>query len=168
MNFKFPWQKKKLQFPLVRVDDRLLHGQVVVGWGQQLSLKRFVLVSERLGQDAAYASALKNLVPEDMTAAILSLGEAAKRWEEGDFAEPGTMVVLESAGDALKLFKQGASLKSLTLGGLHFREGSEEYLPYVFLSRWDKLALEELMNNGVRVECQDLPTTKPSPYKGSL
>ena len=166
MKFNFPWQSKKLQFPLVRIDDRLLHGQVVVGWGQQLPLSRFVLASDRLGRDAAYNSALENLIPRDMSATALSLSEAAKRWKQEEFAGQGTMVVLESTGDALKLFKQGAPLKTLTLGGIHFREGSEEYLPYIFLSRWDRLALEELINNGVRVVCQDLPTTKPTPYKG--
>ena len=99
MKFNFPWQSKKLQFPLVRIDDRLLHGQVVVGWGQQLPLSRFVLASDRLGRDAAYNSALENLIPRDMSATALSLSEAAKRWKQEEFTGQGTMVVLESTGD---------------------------------------------------------------------
>ena len=158
--------KFAIRFPLVRVDDRLLHGQVIVGWGQQLSLEHLILVSDRVKEDAAYTSAMTSLAPPELHAEIVSLAEAAQRWDSNEFAKRRTMLVLETTGDALKLHKQGAPLKLLTIGGLHFRESSEEFLPYVFLSRWDRVALDELTGLGVRVVCQDLPTTKPIPYPG--
>jgi mannose/fructose/N-acetylgalactosamine-specific phosphotransferase system component IIB len=67
--------------------------------------------------------------------------------------------------DALKLMRLGAPIKVLTLGGLHFREGREELLPYVFLSEWDRTTLQELLNLGVKIQCQDLPTSTPIPYE---
>jgi PTS system mannose-specific IIB component len=166
MKLTLPWNKERLRFPLVRVDDRLLHGQVVVGWGQQFGLERLILVSDRVRNDAAYASAMKSLAPPELKVEVMSLSEAAPLWESKEFVKSRTMLVLETTGDALKLHKQGVPLKLLIIGGLHFRETSEEFLPYVFLSRWDRIALDELTGQGVRVVCQDLPTAKPVPYPG--
>ncbi|MBU0690482.1 PTS sugar transporter subunit IIB [bacterium] len=166
MKLALSWKKDKLQFPLVRVDDRLLHGQVIVGWGSQLSLTGLVLASDRIKSDVAYASALKSIVPPDLDVTIETLASASANWTAKEYNESRIMIVLESAGDALKLFKSGAPLKKLILGGIHFREGSEEFLPYIFLSRWDKVALSELLNQGIRIVCQDLPATKPTPYTG--
>lgn len=166
MKLTFPWKKDKLQFPLVRVDDRLLHGQVIVGWGHQLSLTKLVLVSDRVKADPAYASALSSMVPPDLNVSIESLADAASNWNAKPSKEDRVMIVLESVGDALKLVKSGVPLKNLMLGGIHFREGSDEILPYIFLSRWDRIALKELQTHGVRIVCQDIPATKPTPYSG--
>lgn len=166
MKLAFPWKKDKLQFPLVRIDDRLLHGQVIVGWGSQLSLTKFVLASDRVKSDAAYASALTSIVPPEFGVTVETLTNVAAAWNAKEYNDGRIMIVLESTGDALKLVKSGAPLKRLVLGGIHFREGKEEFLPYIFLSRWDRIALTELLNLGVRIACQDLPATKPIPYTG--
>jgi len=166
MKLPIPWKKDKLQFPMVRIDDRLLHGQVIVGWGHQFELTRFIVASDRVKKDQAYVSALQSLVPPDMNATVESLQDTAENWSEKRYNGERMMIVLESTGDALKLFKAGAPLKQVTLGGLHFREESEEVLPYLFLSRWDRLALTELINNGVKIVCQDLPASKSTPYTG--
>ncbi|MBU1638265.1 PTS sugar transporter subunit IIB, partial [bacterium] len=116
MKLAFPWKKDKLQSPLVRVDDRLLHGQVIVGWGSQLSLTKVVLASDRVKSDVAYASALKSIVPPDIEVTIETLASASANWAAKEYNESRIMIVLESAGDALKLFKSGAPLKKLILG----------------------------------------------------
>jgi mannose/fructose/N-acetylgalactosamine-specific phosphotransferase system component IIB len=166
MKLSLPWKKDTLQFPLVRVDDRLLHGQVIVGWGHHLSLTQFVLASDRVKADAAYTSALSSLVPPDLEVSVETLADAASKWQQKEYKDGRIMIVLETTGDALKLVNSGAPLKQLMLGGIHFREGSEELLPYIFLSRWDRIALSELLSHGIRIVCQDLPATKPTPYSG--
>jgi PTS system mannose-specific IIB component len=166
MKLPFPWKKDKLQFPMVRVDDRLLHGQVIVGWGHQFELTRLIVASDRIKKDQTYVSALRSLVPSELEASVESLQTTAAHWREKHYDGERAMIVLESTGDVLKLLKAGAPLKQIMLGGLHFREGSEEFLPYIFLSRWDRVALKELMSHGVRIVCQDLPASKPTPYTG--
>jgi mannose/fructose/N-acetylgalactosamine-specific phosphotransferase system component IIB len=151
---------------MVRVDDRLLHGQVIVGWGHQFELNRLIVASDRIKQDQAYVAAVRSLVPTEIEASVETLQSAADQWRDKSLSESRAMIVLESTGDALKLMTAGAPLKQITLGGLHFREESEELLPYIYLSRWDRVALKELMDHGVRIVCQDLPASKPVPYTG--
>jgi PTS system mannose-specific IIB component len=166
MNLNLLRKNTRISFPLVRVDDRLLHGQVIVGWGQSIGICPMLLVSDRVTKDTPLAQTLRQIVPEEQQGDVITLEEAAERWKRGDFKKTRAMLVLETPVDALRLIKLGFPMKSLTLGGLHYREDREEFLPYIFLSEWDFVTLEEIMKEGVRVFCQDLPATKPVPFKG--
>jgi len=161
-----PWfrRENRLVFPVVRVDDRLLHGQVVVGWGQTLGVAPLLLVSDRVAKDDELSLTFRRLIPEELRGDIVPVTDAAERWVRGEFKNTRVMLVIETPVDALKMVRLGAPMKVLTLGGLHFREGREEFLPYVFLSDWDRTTLQELRALGVRIQCQDLPTSKPIPY----
>lgn len=163
---QFPWSRKKSDYPLVRIDDRLLHGQVVVGWVSAFGLERLIVANDRLLEDKALCAALKAGVSSEIRVDILDLDAAAAGLTSGEFATSKSMLVLESPGDALKLFHKGVPLKRIHVGGLHFREGSDELLPYVYLSNWDRMALDEMVERGVRVTCQDLPATTPVAYRG--
>lgn len=165
MNLPLLRRKNRLVFPLVRVDDRLLHGQVIVGWGQTLQLFPVLLISDRVSKDRLMSQTFRQLIPEEQKGDVISLAEAAQRWLRGDFKGTRAILVLEAPVDALKLVRLGVPLKELMLGGLHFREGREEVLPYIYLSEWDRTTLQELRHLGVKIRCQDLPATKPVPYE---
>lgn len=162
-----PWFRRKdqLVFPIVRVDDRLMHGQVVVGWGQALDIAPMLLVSDRVAKDSDLAATFRQLIPSEQKGDVITVAEAAERWQRGEFKNARAMLVVEAPVDALKLVRLGAQLKLLTIGGLHFREGREEVLTYVYLSDWDRTTLQELRGLGVRIVCQDLPGNKPIQYE---
>lgn len=164
MNLPLFRRKNGLIFPVVRVDDRLLHGQVVVGWGQTLGIAPLLLVSDRVVKDEQLSHTFRQLMPVEQRGEVVTVNDAAERWRRGEFKDARAMLVIETPVDALKMVRLGVPMKVLTLGGLHFREGRDEFLPYVFLSDWDRTTLQELRALGVRVQCQDLPTSKPIPY----
>lgn len=159
-------RKKKLVFPLIRVDDRLLHGQVIVGWVQALRLNPVYLACDRILREPALADALRNSIPPGATGDIITLEAAAQMWSNGELKNSRPMIILEHPVDALKLVRLGVPMKILTLGGMHFREERMEFLPYIFISEWDRVTLREIRQAGVTIVCQDLPTTKPTPFNG--
>lgn len=166
MFLKLALRNKGLVFPLVRVDDRLLHGQVIVGWAQALHLDRLIVASDRVLRDPVLAETMRALIPPEMKGDVVSLETAARKWRQGELNRSRSMIVLEHPVGALKLIRSGAPMKALILGGMHFREDRREYLPYIFLSEWDRAALREILQAGVVVVCRDLPTTRPVPYNG--
>jgi len=162
---KLPWKKEKIVYPIVRIDDRLIHGQVIVGWGQALEINPLILASDRVIKDEALMQTYRSIVPAEMGSEVLSVQETAERWQRGDFEQKRALIVVEAPVDALKLVRLGAPLKQLTIGGLHFREERQELLPYVFLSEWDRTTLAELRKEGVKIRCQDVPTADPVVYE---
>jgi mannose/fructose/N-acetylgalactosamine-specific phosphotransferase system component IIB len=165
MNLPLFRTRDRLVFPVVRVDDRLLHGQVIVGWGQTLNLHPVWLVSDRVARDTSQSTLFRQLIPPEQNGEVVTVADAADRWVRGELKDARALLVLETPVDVLKMVRLGAPVKVLSLGGLHFREGREEVLPYIYLSEWDRTTLRELRGLGVKVCCQDLPSTRPVPYE---
>jgi PTS system mannose-specific IIB component/fructoselysine and glucoselysine-specific PTS system IIB component len=147
---------------VVRVDDRLVHGQVVVGWGRALRLRHLVLVDDAI-RDSQWEQDLYRMgVPEGMVlefASVTEAGAAFPRWvAEGAH----TMVILGSIDTLVRLCAV-APVARVNLGGLHAGEGRRERLPYVFLSDGELAQLRALAALGVAVTAQDVPTARAVP-----
>jgi len=147
---------------VVRVDDRLVHGQVVVGWGRALRLRRLVLVDDEIRRSPWEQDLYRMGVPEGMAlefASVTEAGAAFPRWA----AEGGhTMVILGNV-DTLVRLCAAAPVACVNLGGLHAGEGRRERLPYVFLSDGELAQLRALAARGVAVTAQDVPMARAVP-----
>ncbi len=154
---------------LLRIDDRLIHGQVVVGWAQRLGVRFIVLVDDAVHANLWEQDLYRMGVPPEMDVVFASVSEAAARlaeWE-GDprkgillTGDVDTMVAVCAAGAG---GAGGGGPRKVNLGGVHAREGRSERLRYVFLSEEEADKLRELAARGVEITAQDLPTTKPVP-----
>lgn len=151
---------RKSNFPILRIDDRLVHGQVIVGWGEKLKLQRIILASDRVAQDEMLSELYTSLIPPEIEARVLKIGHAAELLE----LQPLTgkqMVVVENIPDAVNLLESGMKTSKIIIGGLHFIEGSKRVLSYVFLDETRKEQCRSLLDKGVPVVCQDLPANPP-------
>jgi PTS system mannose-specific IIB component/fructoselysine and glucoselysine-specific PTS system IIB component len=148
---------------LVRVDDRLVHGQVVVGWGRPLRAAFVVVVDDALAASEWEQELYRMGMPPELTLEFATVAQAAARrgaWEADP--RPG-MILLGDIGTATALAAGGVRFPALNLGGVHHRPGRTERLPYVFLSDAEFAELSALAASGVEVTAQDVPTTRPVP-----
>ena len=146
---------------LVRVDDRLVHGQVTVGWAPYLQASRIVVVSDRLAGNAVLAAILKSGSPVDVRIDVVCVGEAAGILRRGA-ASPSRMVVLfESLADVRHALETGMALEILNIGGLRGRGQGIRVSDAVFLSAGDQGVLRELSLKGVVIEVRIMPTDRP-------
>jgi mannose/fructose/N-acetylgalactosamine-specific phosphotransferase system component IIB len=129
---------------LARVDDRLVHGQVLLAWAPLLH-------------------AVRLLVADD--------GVAASPWERdlaaassGDL-EVHVMAVADCPShvraEAGRRDEAGAPITQLAVGGLHYAAGKDRVLDFVYLDEADRHALRGLVTRGVRVYAQDVPASRP-------
>lgn len=150
---------------LYRVDDRLVHGQVVIGWGKPLNLGFIVLVD-----DTVYASEWERDLyqmgtPPDIELRFADLAEAA-RLHASWCAEPRNGIVLTADVATMAAFRQAAPpVARINLGGIHHKPGRTPRLPYVYLSEEEYQTLEGMQLTGTEVTAQDLPTTLPVPLE---
>lgn len=142
---------------LARVDDRLIHGQVVHGWGRPLDATFFAIVSDELHADPERAELFLFAVPEGARGVVVSEEDAlAPRFREETERER-TILLFADLATPLRLVERGLALEALNVGGLHHAEGKREVLPYVFLDAADRDRLRALAARGVRVAARDLP-----------
>jgi mannose/fructose/N-acetylgalactosamine-specific phosphotransferase system component IIB len=142
---------------LVRIDDRLVHGQVLVAWAAALRPDRIVLANDAVALDPGRRALYAGMEDTDFAVSVWTLEEAARAMEFDPERGERVLVVVGSAADADRLSELGAPLRHLNIGGLHLGDAKREFLPYVFLSREDALHLRALLDRGVEIEARDLP-----------
>lgn len=146
---------------LLRIDERLIHGQVVVGWGAEVRPDHYVVVDDELAASEWEQELYVLGLPDDQTAEFEQTEAARLRVDEWD-ADPRRVVLLtRDTATMAALAPQGVlSDRDINLGGIHHAPGRVEYLPYVHLDADDLEALRTLRQEGARVTAQDLPSTK--------
>jgi PTS system mannose-specific IIB component/fructoselysine and glucoselysine-specific PTS system IIB component len=146
---------------LFRVDERLIHGQVIVGWGAELHPDRIIVVDDDIAasdwEQELYAMGLPSEVTpsfEDVAAARQQLS----RWRtDGE----RVLILTRDVATMHKLAEGGAMRgDEVNIGGIHYAPGREAILPYVYLSGDEIQHLHALAGEGVRVTARDLPATR--------
>jgi len=147
---------------LVRVDDRLIHGQVTVGWAPYLKATRIVVCSDRLAANPVLTSIVKAGGSADLRIDVVGVDDAARLFREGEF-EPGRVIVLmENLGDVGRALQKGMAISSLNLGGLRGSGKGRRLSDAVFLTATDQEVLRELFRKGVVIEVRLMPSDRPS------
>lgn len=147
---------------LYRVDDRLIHGQVVVGWGQALGISRIILVDDEVAGSDWEQELYRMAVTPEITIEFTTVAQAAaglQGWRD----DPRRTVVLTGDLDSMAALHKAdpATVRRINLGGVHHRPGRRERLPYLYLTDDEMRRLQALEAAGAEVSAQDLPTTPP-------
>lgn len=148
---------------LYRIDDRLIHGQVVVGWGQRMGIGFIVLVDDGVRANLWEQELYRMGVPGAMDVAFATVAEAAARIAEWEHDPRKGILLTGDVGTMAALCAALPAVRKVNVGGIHAREGRTERLRYVFLSDAEAAQLKALADRGVEVTAQDLPTAKPVP-----
>jgi PTS system mannose-specific IIB component/fructoselysine and glucoselysine-specific PTS system IIB component len=146
---------------LCRVDDRLIHGQVVVGWGAQLGLDFIAVVDDELARSEWEQDLYRAGLAGGIEARFLTVDEAASlipRWIENE--ERGFVLTRDIATMRRLVEREALDDLEINLGGLHDAPGRRRVLPYLFLSDADRAELERLRRSGVKVSAQDVPSAR--------
>lgn len=145
------------RFRLFRVDDRLLHGQVSLGWGRHLGRTDYVLADLLLARDPDAAELFGLAAPEGSRLSVLSPGGLIEALGLQAVVDPANSVLLvRGLGEAAQLLRAGVS-GPVNLGGLHMRDGAVQILPYLFLTPGDRKLLRDLIGEGYSFFAQELP-----------
>jgi mannose/fructose/N-acetylgalactosamine-specific phosphotransferase system component IIB len=151
---------------LCRIDDRLIHGQVVIGWGRPMGINLIVLVDDQVAASEWEQELYRMAVSPDIEVRFVTVSEATAHLTEwqangkrglvltGDLE---TMAALHNANPQV--------IHRINLGGIHHRPGRRERLPFVYLSDQELRTLLTLEESGAVITAQDLPTTSPVPVR---
>ena len=142
---------------LFRVDERLSHGQVVIGWGHELRPTRYVVVDDDLA-DSAWEQELYRLGADGAEVLFVSADAALRSLPSYLADATRTIVLARDVGTMRKLAESGAMEgRTVNFGGLHHGPGREKVLSYLHLSPSDIEDIGRMVDAGVRVQARDLP-----------
>lgn len=151
-----------------RIDDRLIHGQVVEGWLNHLEIDRIVVVSNDIARDPFYFKLFRLAVPEDIEVEVMEIEKAAFALKDHVLDKDNILILFPGPIEALSLLNGGLPIGSINIGGLHFAPGKKQLLRSLAVNFSECEALVSLVSAGVRLESRALPQDSDSSPAGLL
>ena len=144
---------------LVRVDNRLVHGQVLEAWLPATRALGILVADDEAAGNPLARAAMALAIPPKVELRILTVAAAAELLRPGGAgpAAPRTILLLREVRDAAALHELGVPLPRLNLGNVHFRAGRKQVSPSVFLDAGELEILERLAASGTEVELRAVP-----------
>ena len=148
---------------LYRIDDRLIHGQVVVGWGQPLNASFIVLVDDEVSSSDWEQDLYRMGVPPQIEVIFASVDQAAVQLSAWEADDRVGILLVGDIDTAVALARRAPQVRSFNVGGVHHRAGRRERLRFVYLTDDEAAKLRQLAAGGVEVTAQDVPTARAVP-----
>lgn len=142
---------------LLRVDHRLLHGQVAFSWTQYVGADCILIANDSVPNDELRKTTIKLAKPPAVRLVIKSIADSIAALKSGVTDKYKLLIVVESVDDAWRLAKAIKEIKSINLGGIKVKEGSKNISKAINLLADEIEKLQQLAGNGVEVEIRQLP-----------
>ncbi|MFL0252798.1 PTS sugar transporter subunit IIB [Clostridium neuense] len=142
---------------LLRVDHRLLHGQVAFSWTSFLQADCILIASDNVVNDQLRLTTIKLAKPSGVKLVIKNIEDSIKALKEGKTDKYRLFIVVESVGDAAKIAKAVKTIKSINLGGTRPKENTISVSKVVHLTEEEINIVKELSSDGVEVEVRQVP-----------
>lgn len=141
--------------PFVRIDDRLIHGQVVTAWVRALGTRTIWVVSDRAASEPLEIILLQSSVPRHLSLSVLTVAAFLRELERQ--LPDKVMILLERIEDALTLCSHCEHIREVNLGGLRYRPGKLSVSRSVYVDVGEVNDLRQLADSGVQVFLQIVP-----------
>ncbi|QJA07573.1 PTS sugar transporter subunit IIB [Romboutsia sp. CE17] len=142
---------------LLRVDHRLLHGQVAFSWTQFLGVDCILVANDSLMQDELRKTTIKLAKPQGVKVVMKNIQDSIDAINSGVTDKYKLFVVVESIEDANRLAKGTNKFTEINLGGIKSREGTRNISKAINVTPEEEETLKELINSGIIVEIRQIP-----------
>lgn len=140
-----------------RVDDRLIHGQIVQAWLPELNVDEILIPCTKGRESCLNRGLLRLSLPYEYDLTILDAHDCARYAAQ---SKRRIFLLMGSLQEVTELIKDGLRLKSLNIGGMHFKEGAQKLDENVFLDDSDKHFLKLIRDLGINIETRAVPNSQ--------
>ncbi len=143
---------------LARIDDRLIHGQVVVGWAQSLKIEHIIVVNDEIVNNDMQKFLFRMATPSDINLSFFTIQETAEKIKNRFFDNENIMMLFKSPEDVYKLLKNGGRIGEINIGGMHFAKDKIQLFDAIFVDSYDVEMFEKIKQLNVTLEVRMVPT----------
>ena len=151
---------------LVRVDNRLVHGQVLEAWMPALGVQAILVADDEVAGNQLARAAMGLAIPRKVVFRVAPVADIAAMLRPGGTGAPAarTLLLVRDVRDAVALHERGVAIGHLNLGNVHFSAGRERVMPTVYLDAAEIEALRRLAAAGIEIEGRAVPAEAPIPF----
>jgi len=146
-----------MKIALARVDNRLIHGQVMEAWVPYVHADCIVVANDEVAASPLKRAMMEACVPRSMQLFIGSLNDISDQLQSGSIRSSRILLLFENSRDALQTYRHGVRFKSLNLGNMHASQGKVAVSCTLCIDGEDVGNLKDLESSGVEISAQCIP-----------
>ena len=154
--------------PHIRIDDRLIHGQVATMWTNELGATRIMVINDEVANNDMQKSLLRMAAPPNVSTSIITRETAVKNISSGKYIGQKVFIVVKSPLDILYLLNNGLDIKEINVGNMSAKSNTEVIKTTISVTKEEKEAFKELIERGVEVTAIMTPGAPKVYLKDSL
>ncbi len=143
----------------LRIDSRLIHGQVSGSWVNNLAPQTLIAASDQAAQDKLRKTLLLQVAPSHIKTYVFDIAKTGRVYKNPKYTGMKTMIVVETPQDALRLLDEGIQIKEVNVGGVTYKTGMKQVSEAVYASEDDLKAYQELSQRGIKLTIQQVPNS---------
>lgn len=149
----------------VRVDHRLIHGQVALVWTNSIGANCILVPDNEVVNDKIQKISLKMAAPANVKVVIKNVSDSIKAINSGVTDKYRLFIVSRNVKTAKQLTQNVSGIKDVNLGGVTKKKGSLQITKSVYLTSDERQDVNEMIDNGVSVYAQQVPTDRKEMIK---
>lgn len=148
----------KIDIAAVRIDTRLLHGQVATAWTKQIAPNRIIVVSDGVAHDELRKTMIEQAAPPGVPANVVPISKMVEVAKDPRFGATKAFLLFETPQDLLRCIEGGVDIKKANIGSMAHSVGKVVVTNAIAMGEDDVKTLEELKAKGVELEARKVPS----------
>ncbi len=153
---------------LVRIDFRLVHGQIVTKWIHTIKADTILVVNDKLAKDSFMLSVYQMSAPMGTKVKVKTIEEFIQHWHETKYEEMNCMILIKNVEDAYRIYKGGVRFEAIQIGGLGGSAGRKAVFGPITLDKTDTDRLAEINESGQRVYFHQVPEDSSAEFNSVI
>jgi len=152
----------------VRIDERLIHGQVATVWTNTLGCNRIMVINDDACNSETQKYVLKLATPSGVKLSVLTIQKAVTRIKEGKYENDKVFVLFKNPKDCVRLMEEGIQLPMLNVGNMSAKDVTTNIKKTVNVSKEDVEAFRKLASLGLKITARMVPDEPENDFMNLL
>ena len=135
----------------IRIDDRLIHGQVAMFWTNELHASRIMVINDEVANDNMQKSLLRMAAPANVATSIITMDKAVENISAGKYEGQRVLIVVKSPVDILYLLQHGLDIQSLNVGNMSGRDHTTSIRANINVTDEELNAFKQLLAKNIEI-----------------
>lgn len=144
----------------IRIDDRLIHGQVATLWTNELNVTRIMVVNDEVANNEVQKTMLRIAAPSNVSTSLISEEKAVHNILSRKYKGQRVLVIVKDPQTIIRLIDNGLDIKKINVGNMSTRDNTRHIKPSVSITPNEERAFHELLDRGVEITAIMVPTDK--------
>ena len=144
----------------IRIDDRLIHGQVATLWTNELGVTRIMVINDQVANNEVQKTMLRMAAPSNVSTSLITEEKAVNNILSGKYKGQRVLVIVKDPETILRLMDKGLDIKKVNVGNMSTRENTHHIKPSVSITSDEEKAFRTLLERGVEITAVMVPTDK--------